>query len=537
MKLPFLTGAVAGALSLLALLPGTTARAQAPASRGMSFVRDSLDTYVNREMKRWGVPGVAVLVVKDGRVLHMRGYGTTAIKGGTPVDTNTLFMIGSNTKAFVGTSLAMLEAEGKCQLSDPVRKYYPGFKLHDEYRAANASLSDVVSHQLGFETFQGDFMYWGSDMNSQQCLEKFGKLPPLHGFRSKWGYTNMGYVVAAEAIKNMSGMTWADYVRQRILTPLNMKNTVVTIAELDKVANKTAAHTVWDGQLMQIPYGRFENLGPAASISSSVADMSHWLLAQLDSGKYQGKRVIPYKAIQRSRTPFSINGRVRARSYSTHYTLYGLGWELQDANGKEIVAHTGGVDGYVTSVTMIPEERLGFVVLTNTDQNMLFNTLKMELIDAFLNVPYRGYSQLYYNRAYVPGQKEEAALLARQRDTIAQRPAVSLGLPAYIGTYEHPVYGTVQVKQQATPNVVAKGKAKPAKAPAPAPALVMSFENHSRLSCLLEPLGGSRFLATYSDPLYGRKVFTFKTGNNRVESFDLLVADFLEFTPYTFMKR
>ena len=218
-----------------------------------SFITDSLDIYVERALTDWQIPGVAVLVVKDNQVIVQKGYGF--LESGKPekVDENTLFMIASNTKAFTGTAMAMLEKEGKCSLDDRVQKYLPDFKMKDPWIAEHITLTDVMSHRIGMETFQGDFMYWESDLSSDEVIEKFGMLTPMYDFRTKWGYCNAGFLVAGKCLEQITGMTWDQYIRDNIINPLEMKRTLVLTADVAHAENIAAAHTLVNGELQVIP--------------------------------------------------------------------------------------------------------------------------------------------------------------------------------------------------------------------------------------------------------------------------------------------
>ncbi len=482
-----------------------------------SFITDSLDIYVERALARWQIPGVAVLIVKDGKVVVQKGFGV--LENGKPekVNENTLFMIASNTKAFTGTAMAMLENEGKCSFDDRVQKYLPDFRMKDPWVAQHLTLTDVMSHRIGMETFQGDFMYWESDLNSDEVIEKFGKLDPVYDFRAKWGYCNAGFLITGKCLEKITGLTWEQVIRERIIDPLEMNRTLVMTAELPGAQNLASAHTMVDGKLQVIPHCHIDNLAPAASISSSVSDMSHWMIALLDSGRYNGKQVIPWQAIRKAQYPRSIVRRARHPFNSTHYSLYGFGWNLQDYEGREMISHTGGVDGFVTSVTLMPEEKLGVVVLTNTDANAFYEALKWEIMDAYLGLPYRNYSQFYAER-YDYASRKDLETIASWRDSVGMKLPVPVKLSGFEGKYTHEVYGNAYL--------ASKGDY-----------LLLTLEHHPDLTAKLEYIGNDRFLCTYSSPLWGIKVFPFKIEDGKVKSFTLSVADFLEFTTYEFVKQ
>lgn len=482
-----------------------------------SFVKDSLDAYVQKAMAGWQIPGVAVCVVKDGKVVVMKGYGVKEMGKTDKVDENTLFMIGSNTKAFTGTALAMLAADKKISLDSPVIKYLPDFKLYDPWVTKQANIRDLLCHRLGFETFQGDFMYFDSDLTTAQVREKLSRVKPVYSFRSQWGYTNAAFMTAGEIIPKVSKQTWAQFLKDSIFTPLEMTNTLALSKDITSAANKATAHTVAQGVLRTIPYGKIDNLSPAGSISSSITDMSHWVMAQLNGGKYNDKQVIPQRAITQTWWPHSIMGNGGHRFNRAHFLLYGLGWMLQEYSGRKIVSHTGGVNGFVTSVTMLPEEKLGIIVFTNTDANNFFESLKNEIMDSYLGLPYRNYSQFQLND-FKKSQEEEAAWLKKKKDTIAMNRPTTLPLASYAGTYEHNIYGKMTL-------AIENKK------------LIGRFEHHSGRYVTLEALGGNNFLATYSDPLYGIKEWPFTTANGKVKSVTVTMADFVEFIPYEFYKK
>lgn len=480
------------------------------------FITDSLDNYVARGMKQWQIPGVAVAVVKDGKTVLIKGYGVRELGKPDRVDVNTMFMIGSNTKAFTATALAKLAAENKMSLNDPVQKWLPDFKLYDPWVAKEATITDLLCHRLGFETFQGDFMFFDSDLTKQQMMEKFGRLKPAYSFRSKWGYTNAAFMVAGEVIPKVSGRTWEQYLTENFFKPMGMDNTLAMPATLTSFPNRAAAHTLEHGTLKKIPYGHIDQLAPAGSISSSANDMTKWLTMLLDTGKFNGNVIVPKSAIMETRTPKSIIGNGGHRFNESHFALYGLGWGLSEYEGRLIVGHTGGVNGFVTSVYLVPEERLGIIVFTNTDSNSFYELLRFEIMDAFLGLPYRDYSDLVLKRSKENDAREEKEIKMK-RDTVAMKVKPALPLQAFAGTYRHDIYGEM--------TMTLKGDK-----------LVATFEHHKGRFADVEPLGGNRFLATFNEVIFGTKVWPFTIADGKVKSVTVTVADFVEFTPYEFVK-
>jgi CubicO group peptidase (beta-lactamase class C family) len=485
-----------------------------------SFLKDSLDSYVTRGLADWSVPGLAVCVIKNGKVVLMKGYGVKELGTNDAVNENTLFMIGSNTKAFTASALAMLDVEnqatGKFSLDDKVTKWLPEFKLENKAAGEQAIIRDLLCHRIGFQTFQGDFTYWTSDLSRKEVIGKMGLIKAKYPFRTKWGYTNAAFVTAGEIIPKVTGMQWEDFIKEKIFTPLGMNNTLALSKDFPSAANKCLPHTMADGKLIKIPICLIDNLAPAGSISSSVNDMSHWVMMQLDNGKYNGRQVIPETAIAQTRTPASILGNGGTLYNKGHFSLYGLGWLMEEYCGRKVVSHTGGVNGFVTGVTLIPEEKLGIIVFTNTDQNSFFDALKWEIMDAYFGNPYRNYSQAYLgftNQQLSEDQKKDNML----KDSVLLHLKTDLPATAYTGKYVNDVYGNM--------NVVQEGGE-----------LRMKFSHHPNMYATLESLGGNRFYARFSDPEFSKAIFPFQVENGKVKSVTVKVADFVEYTPYEFIK-
>ncbi|HVW63279.1 MAG TPA: serine hydrolase, partial [Puia sp.] len=482
-----------------------------------SFLRDSLDSYVEKALADWEIPGAAVCVVKDGKVVIMKAYGVKELGRPEKVDTNTLFMIGSNTKAFTATALAMLDADKKLSLDDKVTKWLPEFKLDNKPAGEQAIIRDLLCHRLGFMTFQGDFTYWTSNLTRDQVIEKMSHIKAVYPFRTTWGYTNAAFLTAGQIIPKACGLPWEQFIKDSLFIPLGMTHSLALSKDLPAAPDKCAPYTMADGRLIKIPYCSIDNLAPAGSISSCVSDMSKWVIMLLDRGNYKGRQVVPASAIAQTRWPHSILGNGGHPYNESHFALYGLGWMLQEYDGRKIVSHTGGVNGFVTSVTLVPEENLGIVVLTNTDQNSLYEALKWEILDAWLKLPYRNYSNRYLQRTL--GEREtEAKTDKAYRDSIALRLSPALPVAAYTGRYTSDVYGDMQV-------ALRNGE------------LHMEFSHHPNMYARLDPLGGNRFYATFSDPEFSKAVFPFNVEAGKVRSVTVKVADFVEYTPYEFIRQ
>jgi CubicO group peptidase (beta-lactamase class C family) len=482
------------------------------------FIKDSIDAYINRALTNWRIPGAAVCIVKDGRVVLMKGYGVKELGLNNKVDERTLFMIGSNTKAFTATALAMLQAEHKLSLDDKVTKYIPSFKLDNKLAGEDTRIRDLLCHRLGFGTFQGDFTYWTSDLTREQIVEKMSHVKAQYPFRSKWGYTNAAFLTAGQIITSVTQRSWESYIKDNIFAPLGMGNTLALTKDFNMQINKAAAHTLYEGRLITIPFAQLDNLAPAGAIGSSVNDMSKWVMALLDNGKVGPRQIIPSEAIMATRQPQDIVGDVHHLSGINNVEMYGLGFFLQDYAGHRIVMHDGGVNGYVTSVTLVPDQRLGIIILTNTDQNDLYDALRWEILDSYFKMPFRNYSDASLAKFRNESNIQQAAD-RKLRDSVALNLRPTLSLSAYTGKYYNDLYGNMTIDQGGENND-----------------LQVHFEHHPKMFAHLQSIGNNRFYATFSDPEFGKTVFPFTIQNGQVTSVKVKASDFIEYTSYDFRK-
>jgi CubicO group peptidase (beta-lactamase class C family) len=501
-------------ISLFAFINIVTAQT---VERG-SFIKDSLDIYMNRALTNWRIPGAAVCIVKDGKVVLMKTYGVKELGLPARVDENTLFMIGSNTKAFTATALAMLQEKKLLSLDDKVTKYIPEFKLDNKAAGDMAVIRDLLCHHIGFQTFQGDFTFYNSDLTSRQIIEKMSHVKATYPFRTKWGYTNSAFMTAGEIIPRVVGKSWAAYLKDNIFAPLGMTNTLALTADMPQSLNRTAAHTLVDGRLVAIPYGQLDNMAPAMSICSSINDMSKWVLALLNNGKVGSRVVIPSAAIADTREPQDIVKVVHHLNGETSTELYGLGWFIQDYAGHHLIMHDGGVNGYVSSVTLVPQDNLGIVILTNTDQNSLYEALRWEIMDAYFKLPYRNYSEAYLDQFKIQKNNEQLAD-KKLRDSVAMKRPTAFPLNAYTGKYTNDLYGNLTISIGGDLNQ-----------------LQLRFEHHPKMFATAQPLGGNRFYVTFSDPELGKAAMPFTFAGGKLTGIRVKVADFIEYTSYDFKK-
>lgn len=483
------------------------------------FVTDSLDGYAARIMKQWELPGMAIAIVKNGKVVLAKGYGVRELGREEKVDDQTLFMIASCSKAFTATAIGLLGEEHKLSLDEPVTKWLQEFSLYDTLAAKEATVRDLLCHRLGLGTFQGDFVHWNSNLSRKEIIAQLGRYEPPFGFRAGFGYCNAAFTAAGEIIPAATdGMTWENYLQRRFFDPLHMERTYASVHALfANGENAARGHTRWEGQEKVIAYDNVDNLGGAAAINSCVSDLARWIQLQLDSGRYEGKQVVPFSVLEETRAPQMMMESTSSSFFpSTHFKAYGLGWFLRDYAGKKIIWHDGGTGGFLSNVTLVPEENLGFVILTNSDNNGIFEALHHQLLDAFLGMPYRDYSSIYFKEqaAYVKKQELD---LKKSRDLVAQKKKPPVPLEAFNGIYENKLYGRVTITAQ---NGV----------------LVMTMQHHPKVGALLEYREGNTLLCTYKSPVFGVRVTPFRLDGKEVHAITLSANAYLDFGDYEFVK-
>lgn len=374
-------------------------------STTLSFAQISpiqVDELVNRTIKTFNVPGIAVAIVKDGKVVLAKGYGVKSVETKEKVDANTLFGIASNSKAFTSASLAILVDEGKIKWDDKVIKYLPNFTMYNDYVTQEFTIRDLLTHRSGLGLGAGDLMIWpdGSDFAVQDIIQNLQYLKPVSAFRTKYDYDNLLYIVAGEVIHVVSGKSWCDFVEERIMKPLEMNNSAASFVRLKDTTNIIAPHVPIDGKLKVIKRYKNQLFDAAAGIYSSVNDLSKWAIMQMNNGKYgvENKQLFSEKEHTEMWTPQTTIPINTATPYNSHFKAYGLGWFLSDVKGYKEVTHTGGLEGIVTQTTYFPELQLGIIVLTNQQSGAAFRAITNTIKDSYLGIKSEDYVALYSNR-------------------------------------------------------------------------------------------------------------------------------------------
>ena len=431
-----------GCLVLAARLP-----AQGPPS--------DLDAFVAKALTAFETPGAAVAIVKDGRVVLAKGYGRRRLGDPARVDARTLFQIASNTKAFTTAALAMLVDEGKLGWDDPVTTHLPWFQLSDPYVTRELTVRDLLTHRSGLGLGAGDLLWYHSDYPRDSILRRIRYAPVASSFRSEYAYDNVLYIAAGEVIPAVTGMTWEDFVQKRIFAPIGMSEARLTARGVRPEENFADAHSKVEGKLTIIARDTFDATNAAGGIVANVSDLARWMIVQLDSGRVRegtgpGSRVW---SVERTREMWSGQTIMPVPDlpptlapYLPTFLLYGLGWDLRDYRGRKLVTHTGGLDGMTSRTLLVPEARLGVVVVTN-GESPLSTAVAWHVLDRYLGAPptdWLGRLTDFVRSREAAGQKaEQQAEESRQKGTTPSLPPA-----AYAGRYTDRMYGDVTIADE-----------------------------------------------------------------------------------------
>ena len=358
-----------------------------------------------------------------------------------------MFAVASNTKAYTAAALAILVDEKKINWTDKVVDYLPYFKLYDPYVTAEFTIADLLSHRSGLATFSGDLIWYGSDHSREEVIKRAKYLKPARGFRSGYGYQNIMFMAAGEVIEEVTKKTWDDFVKERILDPLGMNRTVSSITDLDRMKNVAAPHSDVDGTNEVIEWVNWDNIGPAGSLIMSAEDASQWLKLQLSKGSIDDKEIWSEKRTNEMwtiHTPKPVSDWHKMNFPSKHFAGYGLGWDLFDYHGNLVVNHGGGYDGFISHSVLVPEENLGFIILTNNVSSFPY-AMMYEIMDEIIKPEMdRDFGAVlldYKIKGEERAKEDELAILDKQ---VSNAP-MSLDLKDYAGVYGGPMYGNCTI--------------------------------------------------------------------------------------------
>ena len=486
----------------------------------MEALFSELDALVPALLADYGVPGVGIAIVKDDQVAYARGFGVRELGRPEWVDENTLFGIGSCTKAFTATAIGLLVQAGELSWDDPVTRFLPHFQLYDPVATREITVRDLLCHRVGLATFSGDFMFYASHYSDAEAMERVRHIPPAFRLRAGYGYANLMYLTAGLVLEKIAGMRWEDFVQQRLLHPLGMDRTLTNGGVLEGVENVAQPHQLYNHELVKMPYVKFYNGAPAGAMLSSPLDMAAWLRFQLNLGRVGEVQWVEPAILEETRSPQVLQpvaAAFKALIPRRHFMTYGLGWSVSDYGGRLVCSHSGGVDGMAALTAFLPEERLGLVILSNRIPHYLNATVYLTILDGVLGFHDRDWRAVFLEehrkdeeRAAESWKKLESARLTGTRP--------SLPLAAYTGKYSNPIYGRLSVVEE-------EGR------------LVIDLEPHPQARGPLTHWHNDTFFCRWTYSSLEESFVPFQVGlDGQVESLTIKVADFVDPLEYEFKR-
>jgi CubicO group peptidase (beta-lactamase class C family) len=457
---------------LLAFGAATASFAQTPAAPvAATAAAYDLDADVARVLKKFDVPGLAVAVVKDGKVLVARGFGVRKLGEAAPVDGKTLFEIASNSKAFTAAALAMLVDEGKLAWDDPVTRHLPDFQMYDAYVTHEMTVRDLLTHRSGLGLGAGDLMWWPTtNFTTDEIIQNLRYIRPSTSFRNSYAYDNLLYIVAGKIIAQKSGKSWGETVRERILKPVGMTLTTTSLQENVGNPNVANAHSKIDGRIAAVKAMPVPNAVGAVGINTNAEDIARWMNVLLDGGKLEGagkdaagkdSRLFSEaqgREMWTAQTPIKISQPPPALAATRpNFSAYGLGFQLRDYKGMKLAQHGGALQGFYSRVVMVPEAKLGIAILTNAESGGAMTALQYRLLDQYMGAAPSDWIKLIGD-VEDEAHAKELARLKGAATTRAAKSQPSLALAAYDGDYQDAWYGKATIKAVGAKHVLSFAK-------------------------------------------------------------------------------
>lgn len=402
-----------------------------------------LDEAVEKVMKDWKVQGLAVAVVSKDKVLYAKGYGMRDKEKKLPVTTQTLFAIGSCSKAFTAATVCLLHQDDKLDLDKPVRTYLPSFKLHDSYAAENMTPRDLLCHRSGLP--RHDLMWYGSPFSREELFSRLQYLEANEPFRATWQYQNLMFMTAGYLVEKVSGTSWEDFTKQRLLDPLQMSSTNFSVKSLSSGNDAAKGYGEKNDVVVELPYRNIDAVGPAGSINSNIVDMSHWAMMLVNGGKYNGKEVLNPSTVADLQRPTMVTpAQVPLTNTESTYGAYGLGWFINTYRGHVLVQHGGNIDGFSANVGFLPYDSVGIVVLTNMNGTPAPTIVRNMIVDRMLGLHVIDLNKRILDEVR-KGKEAQAKAKKEEDGDRVKGTQPSHSLAAYTGAYEHPGYGVIRI--------------------------------------------------------------------------------------------
>jgi CubicO group peptidase (beta-lactamase class C family) len=405
-----------------------------------------LAEFITKGMAEWKVPGMAVAVIKDGKVILSEGFGLRDVKNNLKVTPQTVFAIGSSSKAFTATTMGILVDDGKVEWDKPVREYLPTFKMWDDFATEKMTPRDLLCHRSGLPRHEA--MWYGSPFSRAEIFDRLQYLEPNKDFRAVWQYQNLMFMTAGYLVGALSQSTWEDFTQKRIFEPLGMTSSSFSIEAMKASPDHSLPYAERKDKVEEIPYKNIDTIGPAGSINSNVVDMANWVMMNLNKGKLGDKPVISEASLNQIQSPQMVVQDpvflMLSNFPELYYPSYGMGWFLTSYRGHTLLHHGGNIDGFSAMVSFLPRDNMGLVVLTNLNGNLLPYAVMLNIYDRLLGLDQKPWSVRFkeiLDKMKAEGEKaQKEADKDRQLNTKPSHP-----LEDYVGEYAHPAYGTVSV--------------------------------------------------------------------------------------------
>ncbi len=405
---------------------------------------EHLNKYYQKALKEWHVPGMAIAIVKDNKIIFSKGYGYANVKKKTKVDGNTLFAIASNTKAFTASAIAQLVDQNKIKWTDKVVDYLPYFKLYDDYTTNHTTIEDLLCHRNGLKTFSGDLLWYATTLTPQEIINKQQYLKPKYAFRTHYGYSNIAFIAAGKILEKVSDTSWTNYITTHFLKPLKMHRTLTSTKQVNNTTNIATPYFYENGKYHAIDWVNWDNIAPAGALISSVNDYAKWLMLNINEGVFENKTYISEESFLNMTTPH-INRNVGKNTEKIHFNGYGLGWGVLDYQGYKVMGHGGGYDGMISRSSFVPEKKLGIIVLTNS-LNWAASAVTNKTLDVLLADKLNGKDwSKEWLKVKEAAVKEANEKLKKNNMLRGKLQKEHFNLETYTGTFKDKMYGTVTV--------------------------------------------------------------------------------------------
>jgi len=405
-----------------------------------------LDAYIEKSMKDWQLPGLAIAVVQDDQIIFIKGYGTREIGKELPVDENTVFAIGSTSKAFTSTAVGLLVQDGKISWDDRVTDHLAGFQMADPWVTHEIRVRDLLCNRSGLSGVS-EYLWYATDFSREEVVRRLRYVPLEAGFRYQYAYRNTMFATAGEIIPAVTGESWDAFVKERIFEPLGMTRSSTSVKDLQGMDNVATPHMDLEGRIVPIAYRNIDSIAPAGAINSSIRDMAQWLRLQINEGSYEGKSIVEPAVIKETHTqhtPIPFQPGMQVLFPTSRRMDYCLSWLAFDHNGGLMIWHNGAIDGMHAVIGLMPEKKIGAVILTNYEDQNLHEALFMWVMDSLLAETPRDWSEIYrkfYEQKEAEKKKQETEIAEKR----VKNTSPSLSLDKYAGQYANDMYGKISV--------------------------------------------------------------------------------------------